>query len=130
MPPISQTKINPNIQLDEALQKKLGEPLINPTGISEEDQAFLNQIVAKVESKKIDLLKPDTLINHAVYDKLPPDKQGKVDFDAVNLAATLRDIYGLWKFVHQPTFQIQNLVHQVRLTKERLEEISGDVYVI
>ncbi|MBI4994651.1 hypothetical protein HZC21_03335 [Candidatus Peregrinibacteria bacterium] len=75
-------------------------------------------------------MQPSSLINHAAYDQLPPDKQGKVDFDAVNLATTLRNIYWLWKTYQQPTYQIENMVRQVRLTKERLEEISGDVYVI
>lgn len=118
------------IQINPETQKKLNEPLVNPNGLSPEDQAFLDLVVSKVEKSEINLMTPSSLINHAIYDQLPPEKQGKVDFDAVNLATTLRNIYGLWKAYQQPTFQIANLVHQVRLTKERLEEISGDVYVI
>lgn len=117
-------------QIDPLLQQKLNTPPVNPKGLSAEDQAFLNQVVALADSGKINLMQPSSLIKHAVYDQLPSDKQGKVDFDAVNLATTLRNIYGLWKAYQQPTYQIENLVHQVRLTKERLEEISGDVYVI
>lgn len=116
--------------LDPETQKRLNAPLALPQGLSPEDEAFLNLVVAKVENKEINLMTPSSLINHAVYDALPEDKQGKVDFDAVNLASTLRNLYDLWKVFKQPTFQIQNLVHQVRLTKERLEDISGDVYVI
>ena len=111
-------------------QKLLNTPLSNPKGLSQEDQAFLSDVCAKVESKKINLLSPSSLINQPVYEKLPEEKKGKVDFDAVNMAATLREIYGLWKAYQMPTFQIENLVHQVRLTKERLEEISGDVYMV
>lgn len=118
------------IQIDPQTQKKLNDPLAKPTGISQEDQTFLDLVVAKVEKGEINLMQPSSLINHAVYDQLPEDKQGKIDFDAVNLLTTLRNIYDLWKMYHQPTYQIENLVHQVRLTKERLEEISGDVYVI
>lgn len=116
--------------LDPQTQKRLNQPLVNPKGLSSEDQAFLDQLLTKVDSGKINLLLPATLLNHAVYDQLSEDTQGKVDFDAVNLASTLRQVYDLWKFHKQPTFQIENLVHQVRLTKERLEEISGDVYLI
>lgn len=119
-----------NLQIDPQTQKKLNEPLVKPDGISDEDQAFLNMVLAKVENKEIDLLRPSSLINKTVYDALPEDKQGKVDFDAVNMLTTLRNIYELWKYYQKPTFQIENLVRQVRVTKERLEEISGDVYVI
>lgn len=117
-------------QIDPQTQKKLNDPLVNPKGLSTEDQNFLNLVVSKVEKGEINLMQPSSLINHAIYDQLPEDKQGKVDFDAMNLLTTLRNIYDLWKMYQQPTFQIENLVHQVRLTKERLEEISGDVYVI
>lgn len=117
-------------QITPETQKLLNTPLSNPKGLSQEDQAFLIDVCAKVESKKINLLAPSSLINQPVYEKLPEDKKGKVDFDAVNMASTLREIYGLWKAYQMPTFQIENLVHQVRLTKERLEEVSGDVYVV
>ena len=115
---------------DSATQKRLNEPIINPKGLSADDQKFLNDIVAKVDGGRINLLQPSSLINHAVYDLLLPEKQGKVDFDALNLLTTVRNIYQLWNMFKQPTFQIENLVHQVRITKERLEQISGDVYVI
>lgn len=104
--------------------------MVKPNGISQEDQTFLNMVLQKVERGEMNLMQPSSLINHKVYDGLPNEKQGKVDFDAVNLATTLRNIVDLWKYFQKPTFQIENLVHQVRITKERLEEISGDVYVI
>lgn len=118
------------VQIDPQLQQKLNTPPVNPKGLSQEDQAFLNQFTALADSGKVNLMQPSSLINHAIYDQLTPDKQGKVDFDAVNLATTLRNIYWLWKANPAPTYQIENMVHSVRLTKERLEEISGDVYVI
>ena len=117
-------------QIDPAVQKKLNEPLVNPKGLSQEDQAFLNSLIAQVDDGKINLMQPSSLLNHKIYDALTPEKQGKVDFDAVNLLTTLRNIYWLWKTYQMPTYQIENLVHQIRLTKERLEEISGDVYLI
>ena len=117
-------------QIDPQIQKRLNEPLVKSAGISQEDQAFLNAVLDKVDRGQINLLMPSTLINKTVYDQLPPEKQGKVDFDALNLLTTLRNIYDLWKIGKQPTFQIENMIRQVRLTKERLEEISGDVYVI
>lgn len=117
-------------QIDPKTQQRLNQPLTKSQGLSQEDQAFLSMVLDKVDRKEINLMQPSSLINHAVYDKLPEDKRGKVDFDAVNLLTTLRNIYDLWKAYQTPTFQIENMVHQVRVTKERLEEISGDVYVI
>ncbi|MEK9132186.1 MAG: hypothetical protein AAB606_00545 [Patescibacteria group bacterium] len=117
-------------QIDPETQKRLNQPLVNPNGLSPEDQAFLSLVMSKVDKGEINLLSPSTLLNQAVYDALPEEQQGKVDYDAVNLATTLRNIYDLWKLEQKPTFQIENLVRQVRLTKERLEQISGDVYVI
>ena len=117
-------------QIDPQTQKMLNDPLVNPKGLSAEDQAFLNTVLDKVDRGQINLLQPSSLLNHAIYDQLPPEKQGKVDFDSVNLITILRNIYDLWKYYNKPTYQIENLVHQVRMTKERLEEISGDVYVI
>lgn len=116
--------------IDPETQKRLNSPLPMPQALSAENQQFLDTMTAKIESGRINLYSPDSLINHAVYNALPIEAQGKVDFDAVNLLSTLRDIYGLWKIYRSPTYQIENLVQQVRLTKERLENISGDVYVI
>ncbi|MEK7524373.1 MAG: hypothetical protein AAB588_05095 [Patescibacteria group bacterium] len=117
-------------QINPETQKILNQPLQKKAGLSAEDQAFLNLVVDRVDRGEIKLLQPDTLINHAIYDALPEEQKGKVDFDAVNLASTLRNIYDLWKAEPIATFQIENMVRQARLTKERFEEISGDVYVI
>lgn len=117
-------------QIDPKTQKKLNEPLAKPSGFSQEDLSFLDLVMSKTEKGEINLMQPNSLINHAVYDNLSHEQQGKVDFDAFNIATTLRNIRDLWNVYKQPTFQIENMVHQIRITKERLEEISGDVYVI
>lgn len=120
-----------NQQIDAETQKRLNSPLPKSGGLDAADQTFLDLVTSKVEKGEINLYQPSSLINHTIYDKLPEDKQGKVDFDAMNLALTLRNMYDLWKATgRQPTYQVENLVRQVRLTKERLEEISGDVYII
>lgn len=122
------TKNTQDLSVEE--QKRLSQPLPKLLGLAAEDEAFLNMVVAKVESKEIDLYRPSSLLNMAVYSSLTQLQQGKVDYDAVNLLSTLRTIYGLWKANPTATYQVENLVHSVRVTKERLEEISGDVYVI
>ena len=87
-------------------------------------------LVAKIESGEIKLVQPSSLINVPVYEKLDEKSKGKADLNAYNLISTIREIYNLWKLGHKETFQIANLVHQIRVTKERLEEISGDIYII
>lgn len=111
-------------------QMKLNQPLAKQDGLSAEDEAFLNMVVAKVESKEIDLLRPSSLLNQTVYNSLTQIQQGKADYDAVTILSTLRTIYGLWKANPTATYQIENMVRTVRLSKERLEEISGDIYII
>lgn len=119
------------IAIDQKTQEELNKPLEAPKmEESPEDRQFLEMILEKVEKKQIDLFTPSSLINHAVYDAISDDARGKADFDAVNLLATLREIKKLCDAGFKDTYQTMNMVHQVRLTKERLEEISGDIYVI
>ncbi|PJC37243.1 hypothetical protein CO046_01570 [Candidatus Peregrinibacteria bacterium CG_4_9_14_0_2_um_filter_53_11] len=124
MDPTQNTKLTPEEQ------QKLNQPLAKSQGISQEDQAFLDMVIAKIESKEINLLSPSSIINNAVYDKLTEEQQGAVDFDAVNLVASLRRINDLCKLDHSASYQLEYLVHEVRLTKERFETLSGDVYII
>ena len=116
--------------VDENTRKILNKPLVDDSGFDPKDEEFLNLVVRLVDDRRINLYSPHSLINEAVYNGLTEKQQGKVDFDGVNLLATLRNIYNLWQIEKQPTFQIQNMVEQVRATKERLEEISGDVYIV
>ncbi len=119
-----------NIQIDQQTQEMLNSPTETPGGISAEDEAFLHLLVDKIEKKEIRLFEPSTLINVAVYEKLGSVEQGKADYDAFNMLATIRSIYRLWQAGQKNTYQIENLVHRIRLTKERLEEIGGDIYII
>lgn len=117
-------------QIPDDEQQKLNKPLEVQEGFDADDEAFLQMIVSKVEAKEIDLYKPSSLLNNVVYDKLNEKAQGKADFDAVNLLSAIREIYNLWKMGEKNSYQIQNQVHRIRLTKERLEEEAGDIYII
>jgi hypothetical protein len=117
-------------QITDDEQQKLNKPLEVQEGFNAEDEAFLQLIVSKVEAKEIDLYRPSSLLNNSVYDKLDEKAQGKADFDAVNLLSAIREIYNLWKMGEKNSYQIQNQVHRIRMTKERLEEEAGDIYII
>ena len=70
------------------------------------------------------------MINQEVYNKLSEKIQGETDMNAVSLLARLSDIKGLHDTGQTNSYQMQNLVEQVRLTKERLEKDAGDVFII
>ena len=117
-------------ELPEEEQKKLNEPLKDPSGLNEADRIFLNDVVSKIENGQINLYTPSSLINQGVYRGLPENVQGETDLNAVTLLARLREIKGLHDIGQDDSYQFENLVEQVRLTKENLEESAGDVFII
>lgn len=117
-------------EISPKTQAALNKPLGHPGGITDKDKEFLAMLVEKIEKKEINLYQPSSLLNHAVYDNLNDQAKAKAELDALNLLNTIREIHRLWTAEHKATYQIENLVHRVRLTKERLEEAAGDIYII
>ncbi len=116
--------------LPEEEQKKLNEPLKDPSGLSESNRTFLNDVISKIEKGQIDLHAPSSLINQEVYQKLSEKVQGETDLSAVTLLARLGEIKGLHDLEQVDSYQFENLVEQVRLTKEMVEKDAGDVFII
>jgi hypothetical protein len=119
-----------NATIDENVQQIINKPQADPTGVDEKDKKFMEKVMKLINNGTIDLYKPETLMNKEVYDNLDEMAKGKADTNAVPLLADLRQMKKLYESGHQDSFQIQNLVHRVRLTKERLEKDCGDVYII
>lgn len=116
---------------DDATQRSLNTPLQDSTGsLDGKDQEFLNLVISLIDDKKIELYQPSTLINNVIYDKLDDLAKGKVDLESINMLAGIREMKGLYDNGFQDTYQMANLVHRLRLTKERLEETAGDVFII
>jgi len=118
------------VEISPKAQEALNKPLGHPGGLSDKDQEFLAMLIDKIEKKVINLYQPSSLLNHAVYDKLDEPAKAKAELDAFNMLGALRDIYRLWQAGHRSTYQLENLVHRIRVTKERLEEAGGDIYII
>jgi hypothetical protein len=114
----------------DASQENLNKPLVDPTGISSEDQAFLNDVLEKAGNGQINLHVPSSLLNEAVYENLDEQKQGKADMSALTILSNVRQIKDLHDLGHTDTYQIQNLVHSCRLMKERVEQECGNCYII
>ncbi len=119
-----------SVEISPQTQQVLNKPLEHPEEIDEKDRQFLQTLVDKIEKGEIKLFQPSSLFNRPVYDKMSEQAQGKAEMDAFNLLGTVRDIYRLWQAGERNTYQIENLVHRIRVTKERLEEAGGDIYII
>ena len=115
---------------DDSTQNMLNTPAKNPDGVGSDVMQFLKTLIEMIENGKIDLYKPDTLVNSDLYNKLPGEKQGEVDMEATNLLSAIREIKGLYDSGNKESFQIQNLVERLKNTKERLEKEGGNLFVI
>ena len=115
---------------DEQTQSELNTPLVDPTGVGDENEEFLKIVISLIDDKKIDLYTPSTLFNQDVYSKLPQERQGKADLEAMNLLSALRDVKDLYDAGHKDTFQMENLIERVKNTKERIEAEGGDLFKI
>ena len=111
-------------------QAILNKPLKDATGFNEGQEDFLNMLIQKLETKKLDAHNPDTLYNHTIFDKLTETEQEKASLTAINLMSMIRQIEALYKTDKTASFQIQNLVETVFQMKSKFEKKYGDVYVI
>lgn len=115
------------------IQQMLNKPItIKPKSYKPDiqDKAFLKNIIAKVEDGTIKLFTPSTLLNPAVYETLPAQLKAKADYDILVLLHKIRQIKKLWDEGDKNSYQIMNLTHSLRLTKESLETQQGDIFVI
>ncbi len=119
-----------NRDISADTQQMLNKPVEHPEDLEPQDKEFLEMLMAKIDKGEIDLYRPSTLLNMPVYEKLTEAARGKADFDALNLLGAIREIRKLWAAGERNTYQIEYLTHRIRLTKERLEEIGGDIYII
>ncbi|MBU1445751.1 hypothetical protein KKD70_00625 [Patescibacteria group bacterium] len=119
-----------NKSIDTNVQHMINKPQADPTGVEDKDANFMKLVVGYINEGKIDLHTPATLMNRPVYDKLDEKAQGKADFNAIALLNDLHQMKKLYDSGDHTSFQIQNLVQRVRLTKERLENECGDIYII
>ncbi len=110
------------------VQTMLNAPMKADTW-SDQDQAFLNDLMAKVEAGTIQLYSPSSLLNQAVYPTLSPEDQGKADQNAMVMIGNIREIVNLMKAYNEPNAIVKNLVESLIEAKKRLET-SADIFII
>jgi len=119
-----------HLETSKETQETLNKPLVSPEEISKEDEKFLEMVIKMIGDGRIDLYKTSSLMNLPIYNKLTPKAKAQAELDALNLLNTLRQIYKLYQSKLTDTYQFKNMLNQFRLTKERIEEEAGDIYII
>jgi len=117
-------------QIDDKVQQMINVPQKDDQGMDEADNKFINAVMLLIRNQTINLYIPETLLNKPVYEKLDLKAKGIADLNAVTLLGDLRQIKKLFEQGFGDTYQIKNLIHHVRVTKERLEAQCGDIYII
>ena len=117
-----------NQEIAQDMQARLNKPL-GGGQISGEDREFLEMVKKLVGDGTLKLYEPSTLLNDSVYEGLPQEAKAKADQNCVSMMAKIREIVNLEKASYDTDYQVKNLVHSLRLNKERLEEY-GDIFII
>ncbi len=129
------TSLNPlydpstdNAFIPDETQRRLNAPL---TGLqlSLEESEFLQNILNLVEQKTIDLHRPSSILNDAVYTNLSEEAKGLADQNAVLMLARVRDIVDLQRVHPEPSYQMKNLLDTLIATKNRLEA-HEDLFIL
>lgn len=124
------------VVIDENLQNMVNKPPIDPNGFDQATKEFIENVMKMIFEGKINLFKPETLINKAKYDSSDQQKKGKADMFAVNLCAKLRelkdltDLSGGDPLYIEPTYQAILLVEDLKYRKEEFEKSYGDLMII
>ncbi|ALM09863.1 MAG TPA: hypothetical protein DEB30_01940 [Candidatus Peribacter riflensis] len=113
--------------LSEAEQKKAGQSQAAPMGAEHED--FMRTILQLLDSKQIDVSKPQSILKMEVYNRLDEEWKGKVDLALVNIADLLGHIveFRLSKKTPDASSELQSMIEYLWQMKQRIEEFH-DVF--
>ena len=102
-------------------QRKVGAPTEGT--MEEEHKNFLQTLITLIDSGKIDVYVPETMLHKDVYDHLDDEWREKVDISMANLAHQLRRIHDFYHSTDTPNEspQLQIMVEHVWQMKQRIE---------
>lgn len=99
--------------------------------MTEEHTNFVKTVTALLKSGKVNVHKPETILNAPVYSSLPFSIRGKVDLAAVNVADQLRRVsdFYLSKQTPDASPQLETMIEHLWQMKKRVEERYGNVFI-
>lgn len=123
---------NAGKDIDPSTQEELNKPFSSgSTQLSNEDQAFLDDLIGKINNGEIELHKPSSILNQDIYDGLSGEDQAKTDFFLNSTLFVIRQVNDFYQSDYDNNSDMMiNMVHELRLKKETLENEVGDVLKI
>ena len=113
--------------LPAALQKAFGKP--REISLAEKHDIFLKTVIGLMDSHTIDMKNPASLRKEAVYRKLSPEWQRKVDIVVPNIITLLERIMDLHaRPENDASVEMQHLIDTLWQAKRRIEK-HVDVFV-
>lgn len=113
--------------LSEAVQKKAGQS--QGAKMGEEHETFMKEILRMLDSKEIDVAKPQSFLKMEIYNRLDEQWKGKVDLALVNIANLLGHIveFRLSKKTPDESPELQSMIEYLWQMKQRIED-THDVF--
>ncbi|MEI8230092.1 MAG: hypothetical protein WCG83_03050 [Candidatus Peregrinibacteria bacterium] len=112
--------------LTDEQQKKIGQSV--PQKMDDKHEAFMKEILRLIEKKEIELGKPHTFVNEAVFATLSESEQDQVDVALFNIVNLLTRIVEFRVSKHTPdeSIELQSMIEHLWQMKERIE-VKHDV---
>ena len=94
-------------------------------------EAFMVEILRKIDVKEIDMANPRSIINTSVYSALTETEQGQADIALINIFHLLGRIveFRISKQTPDESPELQSMIEHLRQMKERAEE-RHDIFTI
>ncbi len=98
--------------------------------MGDEHTNFVKTIAKMLQSGDINPFEPQSFLKKDNYDQLVEDAKSQVDLSMVNIADLLRHIadFYLSKETPDASPQLENMIEQLWVMKERVEQQHGDVF--
>lgn len=97
--------------------------------MDDKHEGFMKEILRLIETKQIDLSRPRTFLNDAVYAGLSQTEQDQVDVALINISNLLTHIVEFRVSTHTPdeSPELQSMIEHLWQMKQRIEE-KHDVF--
>jgi len=121
------TTIGQQNPLSEAAQVRVGQSTAQKMGDAHE--SFMKEVLRLIDTKEIDLTKPQSVLKMDVYNALDEIWQSKVDRALINIVDLLSHIVGfrISKMTPDESPELQSMIEYLWQMKQRIEE-THDVF--